>query len=200
MAGGRNLRYGGAHKALMEVGGVPILERVRAALAAVCDEIVIVANEREVYAPAGLPIRPDVRPGLGAVGGILTAALWAREAGRPGAVVVACDMPFVPAPLLAEIVRRAGGEGAADIVAPESGSRRGLEPLCAFYGTGCAEAIESAIERKDLRVIGFWDELSVERIPLEHVQRFGEPGTIFMNVNTPEERESAERIATGGAA
>lgn len=199
MAGGQNTRYG-AHKALAEVGGARILDRVRAALAAVTPEIVIVANEPDVYAVAGLPLRGDVRPGTGVLGGILTATLWARERAHAGALVVACDMPFVPSALLREIAARAGARPAPDVVAPESGGRRGIEPLCAWYGIGCTGAVERALDRKDRRVVAFFDEVRVERIPLEEVRRYGEPDVLFLNVNTPEERERAERLAAGESA
>ncbi len=199
MAGGRNTRYG-AHKALAQVGGERILDRVRTALAAVAPEIVLVANEPDVYAVAGLPLRGDVRPGTGVLGGILTAALWARERGHAGALVVACDMPFVPAPLLRHIVARAAATAAPDVVAPESGGRRGLEPLCAWYGTGCIGAVERALDRDDRRVVAFFEDVKVERIPLDEVRRYGEPEVLFLNVNTPEERERAERLAAGESA
>jgi molybdopterin-guanine dinucleotide biosynthesis protein A len=203
MAGGRNLRYGGP-KALAQVGGRPILERVRAALSQATDEMVMVANEPEVYAGAGLLIRPDVRPGMGVLGGILTALCWARERGRAGALVVACDMPFVPARLLRELARRAqvpdddaipGPLALPDIVVPESGGRRGVEPLCAYYGVTCVEAVERALDLGDRRVVAFWEDVRVERMALELVRGFGDPEILFMNVNTPDERERAERIA-----
>jgi len=204
MAGGRNTRYG-AHKALAAVGGRSILERVRAALASVTAELVLVANEPEVYAGAGLPMRGDVRPGSGVLGGILTATQWAEERGHAGALVVACDMPFVPRTLLREIAHRSAGAGGEppspppDVVAPESGGRRGIEPLCAYYGTGCVGAVQRALDRDDLRVVAFFDDVRLHRIPLDEVRRHGDPELIFMNVNTPEERERAERLAGGAA-
>ncbi len=225
MAGGRNTRYGD-HKALAPVGGTRILERVRRALAAVTPDVVLVANEPEVYADTGLEQRPDARPGTGVLGGILTALLWARERGHAGALVVACDMPFVPPGLLAELAARAGagaagerpgptgalagGEasrsvgsagasGPPDIVAAESGGRRGIEPLCAYYATECLDAVERALDRGDRRVISFFEELRVARVPLDEVRRFGDPEVLFMNVNTPAERERAERIAAAPA-
>ena len=194
MAGGRNTRFG-THKALARVGGRRILDRVRAALVEVAPEIVLVANEPEVYGAAGLPLRGDVRPGTGVLGVILTALQWARERGRSGALVVACDMPFVPAALLREIAARTAAQPAPDVVAPESGGKRGVEPLCAWYGTGCIGAVERALDRDDRRVVAFFDEVRVERIPLEEVRRHGDPDVMFLNVNTPEERERAERLA-----
>lgn len=207
MAGGRSLRYG-APKALATVGGRSILERVRSALAEVTNDIVLVANDAESFAGAALPTRPDVRPGTGVLGGILTALLWARESDRAGALVVACDMPFVSPVLLAEIVRRADAIGragagertAGDVVAPESGGRRGIEPLCAWYGMGCIEPVARALDRGDRRVIAFFEDVRVNRIALDEIRRFGDPTVLFMNVNTPDERERAERVAAGEAA
>jgi len=111
----------------------------------------------------------------------------------------------VPPALLREIATRAAGAGdeppsaRPDVVAPESGGRRGIEPLCAYYGTGCVGAVQRALERDDRRVVAFFQDVRVQRIPLDEVRRHGDPELIFMNVNTPEERERAERLAGGAA-
>lgn len=197
LAGGRNSRYG-SHKALAEVGGERIVLRVRAALEAVAEPVVLVANEPGVYAPLGLPMRPDARAGLGPLGGIHTALLWARELDAPAAVAVACDMPFVPAELLrwlAAAARETGDGAPPDVVVPESTSRRGMEPLCALYTVRCLEAIESRADAGDLRMVGFFDDVLVRRLPLEQVRRLGDPEVLFMNVNTPEERARADALA-----
>lgn len=191
LAGGLSRRYG-SPKALATIGGTPIVERVRAALGAVCPDIVVIANDQALYVGLGLPIRPDDRPGFGVLGGILTALLWAREEGRPGALAVACDMPFLSPDLLRRLLDLSDG---ADVVAPESGGKRGVEPLCAWYGVGCIPAIEAELDRGDRHIVGFFDDVRVRRLPLDEVRTFGDPGVLFLNVNTPEERERAERIA-----
>jgi molybdopterin-guanine dinucleotide biosynthesis protein A len=192
MAGGRNTRYG-AIKALERVGGVRIIDRVIQVLEEVTPAIVLIANDAEAYASVDLPTRGDVRPDAAALGGLLTALRWAQEQKRSGALAVACDMPFLSHRLLQALTQRAAQQD-ADVVAPESGSRRGLEPLCAWYSTRCIPALESAIDRGDLRLIAFHDDVRVRRIPLEEVRRYGDPETLFLNVNTREERERAERM------
>lgn len=197
LAGGRNTRYG-EHKALVEVGGTPIVERVRAALEGASGRVVLLANEPEVYAPLGLPMRPDARPGLGPLGGIHAALLWARDAGAEGALAVACDMPFVPARLLRWLVAAAdegSGDAPPDIVVPESTSRRGVEPLCALYSVRCIAAIEARADAGDRRMVGFYDDVAVRTLPLERVRELGDPEVLFMNVNTPAERARAEAVA-----
>ena len=131
-----------------------------------------------------------MRPGIGSLGGIHAALVHAATA----VIVVAWDMPFVPEGLLAEL--RARGED-ADVVAPESGSsRRGLEPLCAYYSPACIAPIERSIDADDRRVIGFFDQVRVVRLPAEDVQRYGDPERLFMNVNTPGELALAEHYAS----
>jgi len=102
-------------------------------------------------------------------------------------------MPFVPSGLLRAL--RDAGAG-ADAVVPESDSRRGLEPLSAYYGPACAAAIERRVASGDRRVIAFYDDVHLARIPAAEVARFGDPALLFMNVNTPEERVLAEAHAT----
>lgn len=199
LAGGANRRYAGQPKALEAVGGEPIAVRAIRAMREAADRVVLVANDLETYRTLGLEMRPDLRPGLGALGGIHTAVSWAEEAGYTGVLVAACDMPFLSGPLLRELIRGAGGD---EVVAPESESRRGLEPLCAWYGSGCRAAIEAALDRGDRHVISFFDDVRVRTLPLEDVARFGDPQLMFLNVNTPADRERAEEAARsmeGGA-
>ncbi|MEJ2215034.1 MAG: molybdenum cofactor guanylyltransferase [Gemmatimonadota bacterium] len=197
LAGGENSRYG-APKALAPVGGERIIDRVVRALKGATPDLVLLANQPELFGDLRLPTRADLRPGLGALGGLHTALHWAREENRPGIVAVACDMPFLSAALLARMVDLARRH-ATDVVVPESGSRRGIEPLCAYYSTRCVEAVEAQLDRGDRRMIGFHDDVSVLRMPQSDVRRFGSPDTLFLNVNTRQDRERADRIAVEGA-
>lgn len=191
LAGGRSSRYG-APKALAEVGGRTILARALAALDEAVGQAVIVANDPGPYSGTGRQIRPDVRPGTGVLGGILTAVRWAAEAGRDAALVLGCDMPFVAAPLLARLAADAAPGG---ISIAASDGPRGVEPLCAVYGVDCAAPIAAALDRGERAVISFFDDVDVRRLPLEDVRRYGDPARMFFNVNRPDERREADRLA-----
>lgn len=190
LAGGRNRRYG-SHKALANLGGARIIDRVSDAVAVAASRVVIVANEPELYGDVATEVRPDVYPGLGALGGIHTAVRWAREAGCDVALTVACDMPFVSGELLARLVEMADRTAAA---LPASDGPRGLEPLCAAYGTGCLTAIEAAIERGDRAVISFFEDVDLRVLDAAEVARYGRAEDMFMNVNRPGDRDRAEGI------
>ncbi len=189
MAGGAASRFGGAAKGLERVGGIRIIDRVAAALRESTDELWLIANSKE--AERWLPdarVGADIVIGAGGLGGLHAALHHAR---RP-VLVVAWDMPFVPAALLRRLRSLSDG---ADAVLPESPSRRGLEPLCAWYGLPCLGAIQESLDSGDHRMIGFLERLRVARLPGSSVAEFGDPGILFMNVNTPEDLTLAETYA-----
>jgi molybdopterin-guanine dinucleotide biosynthesis protein A len=189
LAGGGATRFGGKPKGLEVVGGERILDRlVRVMTAAFDGPPLLVANAPE--APEWRPdlrVVPDVRPGLGSLGGIYTAVV---EAPAP-VVCVAWDMPFVSAALLR---RLAGGLLEHDAYLPQSDGRRGVEPLCAGYGPACREAIAASLDQGDLRAIGFHARIRVGILLLSEVQRSGDPDLLFFNVNTSDDLARADEL------
>lgn len=190
LAGGQATRYGGRAKGLESVGGRRVIDRVAEVLASATDELLLIANDPAAagWLP-GVRVESDLRPGCGSLGGIHAALSRAGGA----VLVVAWDMPFVPAPLLAAL--RVLGER-ADAAVPESGSRRGLEPLCAYYSGSCLLPVEQRLDAGDRRVISFFDDVHVARLPAREVSRFGDPALMFMNVNSPDELALAEQHAS----
>ena len=197
LAGGAASRYGGRPKGLERVGGRRIIDRVAEALARATDALLLIANDPAAsgWLP-GVRVAGDVRAGLGSLGGIHSALV---QAGGGPVLVVAWDMPFVPVPLLWAL-RRLGASAGVDAAVPESGgSRRGVEPLCAFYGPACRAAIERRLDEGDHRVISFYEDVRVARLGADEVARFGDPAVMFMNVNSPEELALAEGHAPDSA-
>jgi molybdopterin-guanine dinucleotide biosynthesis protein A len=190
LAGGRATRYGGAPKGLVEVGGQRIIDRVRAALEDAADDLLLIANDEA--ASGWLPdvrCAADVRTDAGSLGGIHAALVHASRA----VLVVAWDMPFVTGSLLHDL--RTLGQS-ADAAVPESGSKRGVEPLCAYYGAACLPAIERRLDEGDRRVVAFFDDVRVAYLDAARVARHGDPTRLFMNVNTPDDLALAEEHAT----
>jgi molybdopterin-guanine dinucleotide biosynthesis protein A len=189
LAGGAASRFGGLPKGLERVAGTRIIDRVAGALREVTDDLWLIANDPAAagWLP-GVPVGADIITGAGGLGGIHAAL---RHTGN-AILVVAWDMPFVPAPLLSRL--RTLGD-TADVAVPESGSKRGVEPLCAYYAPSCLGAIERALQDGDRRVIGFHENVRVARLPSDEVSAFGNPELLFMNVNTPDDLLRAETHA-----
>jgi molybdopterin-guanine dinucleotide biosynthesis protein A len=189
LAGGGATRFGGRPKGLEIVGGERILDRLaRVMTGALGEPPLLVAN-----APDAPGWRPDLKtvsdskPGYGALGGIYTAVLSA-----PAPVVcVAWDMPFVSEPLLQAL---ADGLTTYDAILPESGGRRGVEPLCAGYGPACAGAIAASLDQGDLRAIGFHGRIRVGTLSLDQVEALADPELVFFNVNTAEDLTRADQL------
>ncbi len=194
LAGGGATRFGGKPKGLEIIGGERILDRLVGVFSrAFGTKPLLVANAPDAgsWRP-DLRLAADVEPGLGPLGGIYTAIL---EAPAP-VVCVGWDMPFVTAALLNAL---AAGLDGYDVFLPESGGRRGLEPLCGAYGPGAASAIAASLGAGDLRAIGFHAAARVGTLPLANVQRIGDPATLFFNVNTADDLAKAEALWQGAS-
>ena len=189
LAGGGATRFGGNPKGLELVGGERILDRlVDAMTAALGEPPLLVANAPDAGGwRQDLRIVADARPGLGSLGGIYTAVL---EAPAP-VVCVAWDMPFVSESLIRALAR---GLDRNDAMLPESGGRRGVEPLCAGYGPACRDAIAESLAAGDLRAIGFHHRIRVGILPLAEVRALADPDLLFFNVNTADDLAKADQL------
>lgn len=184
-AGGQSTRMGGAPKALLDVGGCRIIERVVAAVAPAVDDVLIVTNTPELYAFLGVPMVPDLRPDHGSLGGIYSGLMAA-----PGhaAFTVACDMPFLSTEVVRFLVRRAGE---AEVVIPRVGGQ--LETLHAIYARACLPHMEAALAAGRLKITGFFDRVRVLEVSEAEMAGLADPALVFMNVNTPAELAEARR-------
>jgi molybdopterin-guanine dinucleotide biosynthesis protein A len=185
-AGGKSTRMGGEPKALLELGGRPIIERVVEVLREVVDDVLVVTNTPDLYRFLGLPMASDVFPDHGSLGGI-----YSGLAAAPGdvAFTVACDMPFLH-PAVARLVVARAGE--ADVVVPRAGDQ--LQTMHAVYGKGCLAPIEERLRAGRFRIVGFFDAVRVLEVAEADVARYADPVRVFMNVNTPEELEHARAL------
>jgi molybdopterin-guanine dinucleotide biosynthesis protein A len=186
-AGGQSTRMGGRPKALLELGGRRIIERVLDVVAPVVDDVLVVTNTPELYGFLGLPMVADAWPGHGSLGGIFTGL--AAAAGE-AAFTVACDMPFLH-PAVARLVVARAGE--ADVVVPRVGGQ--LETLHALYAKRCLPAIETRLRAGRLKIVGFFEDVRVVEVAEAEIARHRAPAVVFMNVNTPEDLERARALA-----
>lgn len=188
LAGGRGSRLGGVNKARLDVGGATTLDRVRAALAALVQETVLVVNDDSLADTPNVHFLPDPEPHAG----VLPALLAALEiAASPTCILVACDMPFLSSTLLHWLVEQAAD---CDVVIPTVGGQ--LQPMHAVYRRDpCRRSIASALERGDRRMISFLDRLRVCQVDEEKLRGLDPELRSFFNVNTPDDLADARRLA-----
>lgn len=175
LAGGEARRMGGVPKALCEVGGVAIVDRILAVMRPLFSDLVIVANDPAPYrGRPGVAVVPDVFKGCGPIGGIHAGL---RAITRPGAFVVAGDMPFLsPKPIVR--VCEAARAGAFEIAVPCS--ERGFEPLHAYYARSVAPLFEDAILRGRYKI-----RRAVADCRMAYVPFCADELDVFRNINSP---------------
>jgi molybdopterin-guanine dinucleotide biosynthesis protein A len=189
-AGGKSTRMGGRPKALMDLGGQRIIERVMTALEGAVDDLLLVTNTPELYAFLGLAMVPDVYPDHGSLGGIYSGL---KAASGDAAFTVACDMPFLLPDVVRLVVERAD---TGDVVIPRVGGQ--YETLHAAYRKTCLPHIEERLVQNRLKIVDFFSAVRVVSIEEAEVRRYADPGIAFMNVNTPEELERARALIEQG--
>src|SRR5256885_7944821 len=186
-AGGKSTRMGGEPKALLELGGRRIIERVLDAVAPVVDDVLIVTNTPALYGFLGVAMVPDVYPDHGSLGGIFSGL---AAAGGDAAFTVACDMPFLSPDVVRLVLARAGD---ADVVIPCVNGQ--YETMHALYAKACLAPMEARLRAGQLRIVGFFPDVRVLEIDAAAVARHRAPEVAFMNVNTPDELAQARALA-----
>jgi molybdopterin-guanine dinucleotide biosynthesis protein A len=191
LAGGKSVRMG-SDKGRLTIDGTSLLDRALRTIDGLVDDVVISVRdvstrEREGDAGRVRVVRDDV-PERGPLGGLLTSL---RRVHHPRALVVAVDMPLLTKNLLAYLIDTSWGW---DITVPRWRDR--VEPLAGVYDRGCAPHIERFLQRPSASARDFvlMTDLGVRFVEDREIRRFGSPGRLFFNVNTPEDAQEAERL------
>jgi molybdopterin-guanine dinucleotide biosynthesis protein A len=153
LAGGLATRFGGRDKSALIVDGRTILERQIGEVSAVPDlgELLLVVGRRGPQAPhPRVRTIEDLVPGSGPLGGIHAALAHARG---EAVAVIAGDMPYVTAPLLAFLLDLSRHH---DLVVPRT--ERGYHPLCGVYTRACLEPIARRLAERRLKVLDILDD------------------------------------------
>ena len=191
LAGGQSMRMG-LDKALLPIGGQPVIRRVLERVSILSDDVILITNlpSRHRLCLDCLPtcrLADDIHPGKGPLGGIHSALSAARH---DHCLIVACDLPFLNADLLRHLISLAPG---CDAVVPRIADR--LETLHAVYSTACLQPIEQRLLHGELRVRGFFDEVHVCLVDRDEVARFDPLFNSFLNMNTPADWDRLQRLA-----
>ena len=190
LAGGRSRRLG-RDKAVEPFDGQPLVRRVIDRVAPLTGEIVVVvadaARGQALPLEAEHRVAVDIYPDCGSLGGIFSGL---SSAANNWGLVVACDMPFLNAPLLEYMLAQRGD---CDAVVPRPGAFP--EPTHALYSRACLPHIEARLQANDLKISGFFDDVRVRYLDEGEVRRFDLDLLSFFNVNSPEDLARAHALA-----
>lgn len=186
LAGGQSRRMG-RDKALLPVGGRPVVERVIQRVVPLSEDVTLITNTPDTFRYLGYRIVGDLYPGKGSLGGIYTAIHSARY---QYCLVVACDMPFLNSDLLSYLTDLTSG---FDVVIPRI--EEFPETMHAIYSQGCLEPIERRLLADQLKIIGFFEDVRVRYVERDDVARFDPHFRSFLNMNTPADWQRVQRLA-----
>ena len=183
---------GGGDKALITIGGIPILDRVLGRLRPACTAIILNANgDPARFARYGLPVIRDSVPDFaGPLAGILAGLDWAA-ANAPDIAWIASapgDCPFLPHDLVLRL-HEARQKAGMPLACARSGDWR--HPVAALWRVALREDLRHALIRENLRKIEVW----TARHGVAIAEWPAQPIDPFFNVNTPEDAAEAERLA-----
>jgi len=179
----------GTDKALLPFNGQPLVERLLDRFKPIASELFIITNDPVNFQNQNVAVHSDLRPGVGALGGLYTALTYASF---DLLALIACDLPFANPELITWMVEQMANPELAAIYPKPNGF---YEPVHAVYRPSiCLSLVENAISRGDRKLISWIGDTSVAEVPEPVLAHFDPLGWTFINVNTPQEFAAAELL------
>lgn len=198
LAGGKSSRMG-VNKALMELGGITVMEKIIRELEPIAGRIVIVADDKEAYRAFGKEVITDMYKGAGPLAGLHAGLTSSASTWN---IVVACDTPFANRGLFQELLRQArqseakvargGGNSGPESVIARTGDR--VHPLLAVYRRNVLPGLERELRLGHYKMTAWLDGLRTEYANGETLAAAaGLPQEwLAFNMNRPEDYEKAK--------
>jgi len=183
---GGNSRRMGTNKALLNIGGKSIINRLIDILDSIFFEVLISSNNPNTFKFTEKKIIADIFPNRGPLAGIHSAL---SSINNKKVFILSCDMPLISDELIQFLCKYRTDK---PIILPEAEGR--IQQLCGIYSKSAlnmAENLLSESQRTGSKLKGSIYEL-IEKLDREVVKvdnlEFYHPD-IFFNLNTPEDYE-----------
>lgn len=188
LAGGRGRRMGEVDKALITLGGAPLIAHVIRRLAAQVGALAINAGgDPARFAEFALPVLPDTVPDQpGPLAGILAGLKWAGAQGATHVVTAATDTPFLPGDLATRLAQAA--QAAHEPIALAESAGR-LHPTFGLWPVSLADDLALALEAGSRKVAAWALGQGAARATFT-----ASPHDPFFNINTPDDLATASRM------
>ncbi len=178
LAGGKSSRFG-KNKALVELDGVRLIERVIRVMGSVFQRLVILTNTPHEYAYLKLPMIEDLIKDLGPLGGLYTGL---KSISDNAGFFVACDLPFLSEPLIRHMVEIRDD---FDVVLPKIDWK--IEALHGLYTKRCLPPIKELIDSQEYQIIRFFPKIRIKYLYEDEIREFDPELKTFFNINKPQE-------------
>lgn len=190
LAGGKGSRIN-KNKALITLPGrKTLIQRCVESVSKACGEILVVANQRELFGDLDARVVEDLIKGKGPLGGILTGLCYSTSHRN---FVMACDMPFPQPDLIKLLLERCDDH---DVVVPQCGGE--VEPLFAVYSKNCLPIIFDQMEKGDLKIRKVFERLRAAKVGEKEIDKVDPEHLSFLNINTEEDLKKAQTLMESG--
>lgn len=179
LAGGKSSRMG-SDKALLPIGGVPMLRLVCDRALSLCDRVYVVTPWQERYHQLLVekcqficevqPQGEDNAPILGFAQGLA----WVNT---DWVLLLACDLPQLQVEVLLEWVKQLNNCQAIALLPRHA---KGWEPLCGFYRRDCLTALTDFINQGGRSFQHWLKQHRVQEVTVPYAQ-------MLFNCNTPDD-------------
>ena len=187
--GGGASRRMGQNKLNIEIDGQTLLSRVRSALAAVCDDIILVGGDG-LSGADDIRRVSDLRPGMaGPLSGVEAGLTAVRH---PTVFMAAGDLPFLNSNVVSYLCARIKPPTVAAV--PLHGGRK--HPLCAAYRRDTLATVSAVLDGGTRSMKAFLRELASVEYVKDDLYAIGDPEAFLMNVNSPEDLQRARTLAS----
>lgn len=190
-AGGRSRRMG-QKKAWLTLGEVPMILHLHRLLAAICDDVVVVANDSDDEArlrESGLRTVRDVYAGQGPLAGLHAGLAdgFPRLDDEEIVCLVGCDLPFLRGEVLQDLERELLRDPDLQAAVPRQQGK--IHPVCAVYRADVQEIAAAHLQKGENRMRHFLEAVRTREVEEESWERF--TPAPFANLNTPDDYREA---------
>ena len=176
LAGGKSSRMNYNNKALLKFKDKTFIENIINSTKDF-DEVIIVANNIELYKEFGVRIVKDIYLEQGPLSGIHSALINSKT---DKVLCIACDMPLINKDVL---MYMGNYNDEYEVLVPEYNGR--LQPLCSIYSKSLVNKIEDNLEKNKNKLQDLILNSNYKVIDRLHNRCFNEED--FFNVNTPQD-------------
>jgi molybdenum cofactor guanylyltransferase len=181
LAGGKSSRMG-VEKALLNLDGNTIIDKILYVYKRIFQNIIIVTNSPKKYKGCGAKLTKDIVADKGPLGGIYTGLLESKD---EYCFVAACDMPFINEELIRYIISMEN----YDVVVPVLEGK--FEPLFALYSKSCLKVLKKQLEEDKLSIADFLLKVNIKEVKIDEIRMFDKQLLSLININTPEDFRAA---------
>ncbi|MDC3412983.1 molybdenum cofactor guanylyltransferase [Aquibacillus sp. 3ASR75-11] len=184
LAGGQSTRMG-TNKSLLMLNGRPIIQHIADEMQSVCDEMMIVTNDKSLYEFLDIPMLEDNYPGMGPLAGLQSAL---ASTNKDRVCLIACDTPFISKELYAYLddSLKESYQGVVPVYQNKT------HPLSGIYQKDTLPIIENCLNENQLRFTDYLNNIPVNYVETFHDVSNEEVSKHFFNMNTPDDFEVAK--------